>query len=108
VTTFPDTFRAIAVPTLRRACRFHALLVATRQEAFEEASAAVMQEAMKHGSLKLPPRLGARLEDWIDTALLRAIDSFEPAVREAEAAADRAARWVAQHEAAFVATLEPA
>ena len=103
MTTFPDTFRAIVVPDLRRMCRFSGYGVANGISDYSETYYRILHHAIKHGALLLPDPSFKKLEDWIATTLLKSTVKFEAIIWEREAAATRR-----EMDDLHEATLEPA
>ena len=106
--SFAAAFREVAIPGLAHQCRFHGLLVALGSEGLLQAQDAVMAIACQFGASKLPGEVLIDLEQWIGTALEKAVDSYELVVAEAGIRADRVADAIAEHEQAFVELLKEA
>lgn len=103
--SFAAAFREVAIPGLAQQCRFHGLLVALGSEGLSQAHGAVMATACQFGASKLPGDVLHDLEAWIDATLAKAVDSYEPLAAEASARADRVASAIADHEQAFLESL---
>lgn len=91
---FADTFRAVAVPRLRPSIDNRGRALALDLETFSDARGKVMAEAMRLGAGYLPTEHLTAFIDWVDSAILAAMD-------EAEARSERVWRDVLKTETAI-------
>lgn len=97
--TFPADYRRIVAPRLLRAAQFQGVLIATGDQAFGTAYAALMREAYRLGASHLADDLRAELDEAVADWLVAAIDAALPDWEAAQALAARVAEDIARHEA---------